>query len=152
MLVNPKDRAQTAVLAGQYVELAKSAMAPHPQSPAGAALLGAYNRWRAQQAGEELSTAVKASAIAMTITADERKRIQKKAAKKAAKKIKRAREAAALAGPALEERAVDRSVRRMQIALTSGRSTAAALAAGFECYTMEGGKLGLAAWKRKIVT
>ena len=150
MLINSHDDAQTEDLASQCGDLVKSGMAPHPASPAGAALLSAYNRWKARQSADQLGTASKAAAIAVRVTRDEAERARRKQAKKAARKLKRAREAMALAGPGLEERAMRRSTKRMRIALESGRSSAAAVGAGFECYRLEGGKLTEAQWKRKL--
>ena len=89
MLVNPNDQAQTKALAEQYTEMVKSGTAPHSQSPAGAALLAAYNRHKAAERSHELEVTATASALAMkamTVSAEERKKIQRKAKRKEAKR------------------------------------------------------------------
>lgn len=120
MIIDARNRAQTEELASQYLELRKSGMAPHPESPAGAALLAAYNRQRAAQAAQALDTATKGAAIALRVTADERLRSKRKAAKKAAKKLRRAREAAAVVGPkAIDDRAQSKGEKAMRAAAAS---------------------------------
>ncbi len=150
MLVNRTDDTQTALLAGQYEDLQKSGMAPHPQSPVGAALLRAYKQHRANVENEGTAAAVLGATIAVKASRAETKRIQAKQAKKAVKKLRKARMAAALAGPALEDRAMRRGAKRMRSALDSGMTAADAVLAGFDAYQEEGGRLARDGFKRKI--
>jgi hypothetical protein len=149
VIIDHRNHEQTAALASQYMELQKSGMAPHPQSPAGAALLKAYRSWQVHQENQQTSSAVQAVSIAVKLTRNEAEQARKKQAKKAAKQLKKARKAMALAGPGLEERAIRRSKKRIVSARKSGATAASALAAGFECYRLEGGKLTEAQWKRR---
>lgn len=150
MLIDQTNEAQTEALAGEYQELLKSGLAPHPQSPAGAALLRAYKAHQANQQNRGTVAAMTAASIVIQANRDEVRQARKKMAKRAAKQLKKARRAAALAGPALEERALRRGEKRMRSAVDSGMSTPKALDAGFDAYREDGGRLTIAGWKRKM--
>jgi hypothetical protein len=150
MLINRNDETQTAILAGQYEELAKSGSAPHPQSPAGAALLRAYRQHQANQENRGTVAALLGASIAVKASRAETKKIQAKQAKKAAKKLHKARKAMVAAGPELEARAMRRSVKRIKSALHSGMKTPEALDRGFDAYREDGGRLSSAGWKRRM--
>ena len=153
-LIDHSDPVQTEILAQQYSELVKSGTAPHPQSPAGAALLAAYGRWQAQKVGQTVGTTIASVEVAVKASQDEikkaRKQAERKAAKKAARKIRKARKAAALAGPALEERALRRSEKRLRAALEARRPKEEALAAAFRLYREQGGRLTQRQWGHRV--
>ncbi len=149
MIVDRANIAQGDALAEQYRDLMKAGTAPHPQSPAGAALLRAYRDWQAREAAKG-AAAVKS---AMRISSEERREIkrraEKKAAKKAARKLKRAREAVGALPPGSLEARADAKGRKMaRWAVEQGRPNPVQV--GYNRYRSEGGKLSLAAWARRL--
>jgi hypothetical protein len=150
MLINRNDETQTGFLAGQYEELQKSGLAPHPQSPAGAALLRAYKQHQANQENQGTAAAVLSAGIVVKTSMAEVKRLQKKQAKKAAKKLRKFRKAYALAPSAVEDRAMRQGIKRLRSALDAHMTSADALNAGFDAYQRDGGKLTLGGFKRRM--
>ncbi len=145
MLINRSDEAQVAELASQFEELRKSGLAPHPQSPAGRAQLLVIKQHLANLENRETAAAVLGASVAVAAGRSEAKKHAKKAAK-----LRKAGRADSPAGPALEDRAMRRGLKRTRSALDSGMSAADALLAGFDAYQEEGGRLTSAGFRRKI--
>jgi hypothetical protein len=149
MIIDRNNIAQSDALASQYRDLLKSGMAPHPQSPAGSALLRAYTDWKARDAAQG-TAAVKA---AMRISSEEKRAIrqkaERKAGKKAARKLKRARNAVGALAPGTLEARADKRGRKAARRAVARRQVNPGMV-GYRAYRAEGGKLTAAAWARRL--
>lgn len=149
MIIDRNNLPQQEALAQQYLELTKSGLAPHPQSPAGSALLRAYTDWKSRDAAAG-AAAVKS---AMRISSEEKRAIrqkaERKAGKKAARKLKRARNAVGALKPGTLEAHADKKGRQAaRRAVQRGQPNPGQL--GFNHYRAEGGKLSAAQWARRL--
>ena len=121
-------------------------------SPAHTRFKLAYDLWRARQQKEQIGSAAAGVLVANATkaSADERAEALRKQAKKAAKALKKARKAAALASPsALEAQAHAVGMRTRAKAVAAGGHVDP-ISDGWVSYRSAGGRLGLAAWRRKV--
>jgi|GEM_PF-5836322 len=117
----------------------------------GGNLLAAYAAWKARQA--ELDAAgigrpLDATARKLDVTADDVRRVRTKHARAAARHLAKARREALLAGPALEDHAMRKARKAYRKHLPAGREPAVHRA--HVKYQKAGGKLGLAAFRRRL--
>jgi hypothetical protein len=147
-VIDPNNPTQTESLAAQYVELRKSGAAPHPQSPAGAALLSAYNRWKDTQARKDLG-ATGVATLNVKPSRDDVDKARRKAAKKAAKRLRAARLAVAAAGPNLEPRAMRKAEAAMKYAIERGVPGNPGQI-GYAAYVRAGGQSSRAVFGRRV--
>jgi hypothetical protein len=142
-------RAKQQTAKAAYGAAVVQALGSRP-APGGSNLLAAYARWRAAQRGEDTAASVAKAADppAQRPSLDDVERARANAAKRAEKKLRKAREAAALAGPALEEHAKLKAQKAMRRARAEGVSTAGQLEKGWRKYSEAGGRMSRAAFVR----